>query len=225
MKPVICLLLGSAMGALLTGCGGMPWDGPEGPPPPPPLFISPHGEAFRGGAGQGSGLDLWFAHSDQDQDGRISEAEFDRDAKAFFAVLDANHDGTVTSLEVTSQQKAVAQEVLAGVAPQRLRPTSGGMGGGGGPGGGPSGPSGGAERGMGARPSRGQSPMGASRFGLLQEPEPVMAADVDLSGRVTMDELTAKTAQRFLRLDVNGDHFIDRAELPAGPMGPERPPR
>ncbi|MBW8882981.1 MAG: hypothetical protein JF615_16625, partial [Asticcacaulis sp.] len=42
---------------------------------------------------------------------------------------------------------------------------------------------------------------GAARFSLLNEPEPLLAADEDVDGKVTLAEWTHATARRFAQLD------------------------
>ena len=42
---------------------------------------------------------------------------------------------------------------------------------------------------------------GAARFSLLNEPEPIAAADADLDGKVTLAEWMARTDRRFAKLD------------------------
>lgn len=44
---------------------------------------------------------------------------------------------------------------------------------------------------------------GAARFGLLDLPEPVIAADSDLDGGVSLAEFKGAAQQRFLALDVD----------------------
>jgi len=42
---------------------------------------------------------------------------------------------------------------------------------------------------------------GAARYSLLNEPEPIAAADADVDGKVTMAEWMAQTDRRFAKLD------------------------
>jgi len=42
---------------------------------------------------------------------------------------------------------------------------------------------------------------GAARFSLLNEPEPLLAADADVDGKVTLAEWTRATTRRFAVLD------------------------
>lgn len=81
--------------------------------------------------------------ADADQDGALSPAEFEADARAYFARVDANGDGSATSVESTALWRREAPEALAGAAsgpvvgPGGSGPEGRGRGrGGGGPGGG-----------------------------------------------------------------------------------------
>ena len=42
---------------------------------------------------------------------------------------------------------------------------------------------------------------GAARYSLLNEPEPISAADTDVDGKVTLAEWMAQTDRRFAKLD------------------------
>jgi hypothetical protein len=58
-------------------------------------------------------------------------------------------------------------------------------------------------------------PHGAQAFGLLNDIEPVMSADVDLNRRVTPEEFHAAAERRFAKLDLNGDGYFVASETPA----------
>ena len=77
--------------------GGPP--GREGrgldPGPGAGLFISPSGKPFRAKPGEPYPVAAWFAAADRDGDGRVTLAEFEADADAFFRELDRNHDGRI----------------------------------------------------------------------------------------------------------------------------------
>lgn len=211
-----------------------------GPGGPPRLFVSPHGEPFRGQPDGPPPLTLWFQQADINKDGRITKPEFEADASTFFLKLDANHDGRVTSLEVSQSQKGLEGAFLIGGPPGMGGPPPGGPPGGGPPGGGPpgggppgggppgGGPPGGDNEGRHGGRKGPRGPMiagGAARFGLLGEPEPVMTADRNLNGLVTPTEFTEMADIRFARLDVNGDGNLDAAELPAPGAAALPPPR
>lgn len=210
------------------------------PPMPPPrperseprprgrLFISPMGEPFRGD----DAVRLWFDGADTDHDGKLTPAEFVADAARFFAVLDRGHDGEIDPDDVEYYETVLAPEIRTGGDG-----AAGGGGGGaarGGYGGGRrgGGGGGGGRRGGGGsgggRPSGGDGSAaqpqhytevrrGAARFGFLDYPEPVTAADTNLNRGVDAVEFRAAALDRFALLDRNHDGRITRDELPPLP--------
>jgi hypothetical protein len=190
------------------------------------LFISPSGEPFRGE----DGLGRWLAQADTDHDGSVSLAEFRADALHSFKVLDTNGDGVIDGFEMQAYERNIVPEIgimtfdEGAGGGQRPSGTGGaGRGGGGGRGGRGGGGMGGGGRGGGGMggggmgggggrsgdgstaqqtdraPAAGRE--GAARYSLLNEPEPIAAADADLDGKVTLAEWMAITDRRFARLD------------------------
>ena len=212
------------------------------------LFISPMGEPFRAGRGQGNPEDLWFQGADTDGDGNLTLVEFSHDAARFFAILDRNHDGEIDPDDIDYYETVLAPEIRVGGAAGSPRAAgggdrSGGRGGGGmgrgGGGGGHGGGRGGGEQQAASRDSDGENQprpaygkQGAARFSYLDFPEPVIAADANFNRGISPDEFAQAAARRFALLDKNGDGVLTRGELPRisraadGPrMGPgQRPP-
>lgn len=219
MRPL--LLLAAALAAVTATAhaapparalppGGPPPQGsggPDGPPPGGGLFISPDGEPFRAGDGRAD----WFARADADHDGALTLAEFRADAMSFFGVLDANRDGLVDGTENQIYERRIAPEIT--------RMSFDGPGGGHPPGGGPGGGHRGGGKGQGAIGRE-----GAARFGLLNEPQPVLGADANLDGRITAEEWAKAAGRRFGLLDKDGDGRLTLASLP-GALGPGGKPR
>lgn len=230
----------------LSACVAPPAEdfaGPGGPRPPgfrggppQPLFISPSGTPYRSEPEASAPKLRWFAQADADGDGALSRSEFQVDARSAFGVWDVNGDGVIDSVEVSRYEREVVPEILDAALPRgrggpagggppeggRMGgPPGGGMGGGGGgPGGGPGGGMGGdmdPPRAHSGPPRTMEMVQGAAVFGLLDEPEPLRAADADLSWRVTAAEWDQRTLWRFQKLDRDGDGQIVLAELPATP--------
>ena len=177
------------------------------PAPAAGLFISPAGEPFRAEPGQPYPLPVWFAGADADRDGSISASEFEKDALRFFAVLDANHDGKITGPETRAYETDIAPEIVRKIpllsdrasarpsdAMRTLPP-----------------PAGGATR---LRPPN----EGAGFYALLNEPQPVTAADIDFNSIITPQEWSAAAKRRFTRLDKTADRQLRAEELPVPPV-------
>jgi hypothetical protein len=174
--------------------------------PTPNVFLSPAGEPFRAAEDAPYPVATWFGGADADRNGRVNFAEFEADALRFFAALDADKDGRLGNLEVVAYETEVAPEILAPApAGRRARPAD--------------------RRSVGSMISpRGTKKLpphltrkGAGRYGLLNEPQPVAAADVDFNAIVTKDEWSQAARRRFTRLDANGDRQLTADELPATP--------
>jgi hypothetical protein len=171
------------------------------------LFISPSGEPFRGPDGLGD----WLAQADTDHDGAVSLAEFRADALRSFKVLDANGDGVIDAFELQAYERNIVPEI--GVMtfdegpnspnqPANRRRSGGGGGGGGmGRGGAPHDDPSQMLAEQANKPPKGAGREGAARYSLLNEPEPIAAADADLDGKVTLAEWMAQTDRRFAKLD------------------------
>jgi EF hand len=212
---------GGDFGAPGRGGPGGP-DGPGGPGGPgggPLLFISPAGEPFRAPPGHPYPVTTWFAGADANHDGAVSRDEFVADSLRFFAVVDADHNGVIDGFEVSAYETRIAPEIVGGVAPSTRRgPMGQGPGGGGGPPGGGMGPGGGDGPSGARRRSSGSNMLqGASLYGLIAEPEPVMGADADFNRRITKDEATKAAKTRFALLDLDKDGLLKLEELPKTP--------
>jgi hypothetical protein len=175
----------------------------------PHLFVSPSGEPFRGP----DGLGAWFAEADSDHDGAVTQAEFEADALRAFRLYDADADGVVDGFEIQAYERERVPEIseilLSGdeAGPRRRRGRRGKRGGGG---------DGGDGAGEPARtPGAGRE--GAARFSLLNEPEPLLAADADVDGKVSLAEWKRATARRFATLDKDRSGRLTLEKL--------RPPR
>lgn len=178
------------------------------------------GEPFRPETRDENGLALWFAQADRDHDGKLTLVEMQADADRFFAALDVNHDGEIDPDEIERYETEVAPEISGG--PHfTFSPDAGGAG----PGGGRH--HGDGDRGGGHFRPRDMDPhQGAARYGLLDLPEPVTAADTNFNRGVSLEEFRQAAGQRFLALDLDHHGYLTLEGLqrirPAPPAEPTR---
>ena len=176
------------------------------------------GEPFRPETREVSGLAQWFQQADRNHDGRLTLDEMQADADRFFALLDVNHDGEIDPDEIERYETVVAPEISSG-AHFEMALGAGGL---------PDGESGGRggyrghggrgehHGGGGRRFTRDASldgHQGASRYGLLDLPEPVTAADADFNRGVSREEFRQAAGQRFLALDLDHRGFLALPDL------------
>jgi hypothetical protein len=187
------------------GRGGSPGEAERGPSGPQ-LFISPAGEPFRAPAGAAYPVAAWFAGADADHDGALTRDEFVADSLRFFAVVDADHNGVVDGFEVSAYENHIAPEIVGGAAPGSMRRGPRGLGQDG-------------EDDAAPRPRQQTTNMlqGAALFGLIGEPEPVMASDGNFDRRITKDEAIKAAKTRFALLDTDKNGRLTLEELPKTP--------
>jgi Ca2+-binding EF-hand superfamily protein len=167
------------------------------------------GEPFRANSRDDDTLADWFEQADKNRDGRLTLEEMQADADRFFALLDVNHDGEIDPDEITRYENVVAPESRAGehfsslldeANPERQSGRGGHRRA-------ASGPTAGFIRG-------GDDPhQGAGRYGLLDLPEPVVAADADFNRGVSLAEFRQAAVQRFLALDLDHKGYLTLAGL------------
>ena len=147
-------------------------------------FISPMGEPFRSRSDADDALTRWFRQADRNSDGLIEPSELQADAERFFAALDTDHDGEIDPVELNQYELEVAPEIQTAMKTMH------------GPG-------------VKKKKREGIDDMlgltgalqGAARYGLLNIPEPVAAADTDFDRGVSLAEFKAAAAKRFELLD------------------------
>ncbi len=222
------ILIGIA--GLLAGCAAHAPLHEGGPPEHGrgQLFVSPMGEPFRTLLKPGAAQALWFDGADADHDGRITLAEFQRDASRFFAVLDRGKDGEIDPGDLEYYENVLVPEIrVAGArgSARGGRPSrgEGGRDGGGGRGGRGGSGSGGGGQGMqfgnggddkATSGKQTQERLGAARYGFFDLPEPVISADRNGNRGVDAAEFATTAATRFEALDRNHDGALTRGELP-----------
>lgn len=164
----------------------------------PRLFISPSGEPFRGG----DGLAAWFAQADLNHDGAITADEFQADALRVFKSLDTNGDGILDGFEIQAYEQQIPEMGQITFDEGRGRGRRGKKP---------------PEASEDAQPPPAAGRDGAARYSLLNEPEPVLAADADVSGKVTRAEWLQATERRFAKLDRDKTGRLTLPELRAKP--------
>ncbi|MDB5463316.1 MAG: hypothetical protein JWP23_1705 [Phenylobacterium sp.] len=235
LAPALLLTLAACASDHPRGHGPGGRGGPGGPGGPPRvrLFISPSGEPFRGE----DGLGHWLAQADADHDGAVTLAEFRADAQHSFKFLDTNGDGVIDGFELQHYERDIVPEIGVMTFDERPTPAArpsggggrggggggrggrggGGMGGGGGRGGGQGGGSGSDNSSSAQAQQTTKAPAagreGAARYSLINEPEPISAADANLDGKVTLAEWMAITDRRFARLDHDKSGRLTRDSL------------
>ena len=172
-------------------------------------FISPMGEPFRARSVTDDTLARWFAGADRNHDNVLTVDEMKADAERFFATLDLDHNGELDPEEIANYEYEIAPDVQV-MSRTRAAP-------------GTSLPTHKSERGRRrAADEMGDAALGfrgglqgAARYGLLNMPEPVAAADTDFDRGVTLAEFRQAAIARFVLLDRTHSNRISLAQLEA----------
>ena len=170
-------------------------------------FISPMGEPFRARNADDDTLARWFAQADRNHDGGLTADELVADGDRFFATLDSNHDGEIDPDELVQYEWEIAPDIQL---MSRTRPAQGhpaitdqsrsrhdGF----------------AEDAPMVHSSGGLQ--GAARYGLLNIPEPVAAADANFNRSISLAEFRQAARERFSLLDSARTGRLGLAELEA----------
>jgi len=197
---------------------------PEQPGPSSPIFvtghawapfISPMGEPFRARSTADDTLAKWFAQADRNHDGILTVEEMQADADRFFATLDSDHDGEIGPEELVHYEWEIAPEIQVNSRTRRQpgeqnadsrqkgrwRPGDSDE-----------------DRALedrGRRDRKGGGLQGAARYGLLNMPEPVAAADADFNRGISRDEFRQAAIARFQLLDTGHQGRLGLAQLQA----------
>jgi|SRR6478609_221927 len=162
-------------------------------------FISPMGEPFRPRSASDDTLARWFGQADRNQDGKLTADEMRADADRFFAELDADRDGQIEPDELIQYEWELAPDIQLG---SKLKRRPGETE--------PARPANNPEQDTNQHGRRGRAGepnflsgglQGAARYGLLNMPEPVAAADADFNRAVTRAEFDQAALERFQLLD------------------------
>jgi Ca2+-binding EF-hand superfamily protein len=205
---------------------------PQPPTSQPPIlvighpwapFISPMGEPFRAHSESDDTLADWFNQADRNHDGFLTVDEMVADAERFFAKLDTNHDGQIDPDELARYEDDIAPDIQVNSRTKRVRgqPVSA-------PRNDTDDEDDGDDRPQ-ARRNRDQDDsslgiggalQGAARYGLLNMPEPVAAADTNFDRVITLQEFKEAAVARFQLLDTGRRGRISLAQLEAIPHAP-----
>jgi Ca2+-binding EF-hand superfamily protein len=164
------------------------------------LFVSPMGEPFRADS-RADGVADWFRQADHNHDGQLTLDEMQADADRFFALLDVNNDGEIDPDEIERYETVVAPEIssAAHFAMAALDGSGSGRGHG--------------HRRGGDNGGENDQHQGAGRYGLLDLPEPVTAADKNFNRGVSREEFRQAAAQRFIALDLDHHGYLSLSGL------------
>ena len=165
------------------------------------------GEPFRARSEADDTLGRWFSQADRNADHLLTLNEMTADAARFFAELDTNHDREIDPDEIAHYEWEVAPDIQV-MSPRRraqgdLRPRDKQD----------SKRSRHAERIEAEQLGIGGALQGAARYGLLNIPQPVAAADTDFDRGVTLEEFTRAAALRFQLLDRAGQRALNLPQL------------
>jgi Ca2+-binding EF-hand superfamily protein len=202
-RSIACALAVAAVGWALAGpaSAGPP---PPKPPPTPQLFLSPSGEPFRLGPTDPDPLKAWFDQADTAHQGYLDRSEFRADAARYFKTLDENRDGVIDGFEVADYEHKIVPELTL-IAEGRYSGQPG-------------------ERETHSsepqqRHRHGQPPQSAADSDaatptpshvkppsrviaqLIDEPEPVSGADLNMDSHITLAEWMRAADDRFDLLD------------------------
>jgi hypothetical protein len=159
-------------------------------------FISPMGEPFRARSASDDTLADWFVKADRNHDGMLTAAEMQADAERFFATLDTRRDGELAPDEIAAYEWEVAPDVQVNARTRRMpgEPAIRAKA---------DAPNDSIRRRSGRHQERLEPGglQGGARYGLLNIPEPVAAADADFNRGVSLAEFREAATRRFQLLD------------------------
>jgi Ca2+-binding EF-hand superfamily protein len=180
--------------------------------PPPPTF-SPNGEPLIGKfwpADCEEAEALWFDRLDTAHSGRLTLAQLQADAERQYKLMDLRHDGRVTAEELSSYRlKEMGGHYISVSTPdqkdtiERLDEEDDDSGG---------------RRELGRYDRRNSDDAKSGKmdaFAALttDQPDPVMSADTDLDGSVTLEEFRTLIDQNFAEFDKEHAGYITKSEV------------
>jgi Ca2+-binding EF-hand superfamily protein len=178
-------------------------------------FISPMGEPFRAHSKTDDTLADWFRKADRNGDGVLTAEEMVADADRFFTTLDADRNGQIEPEELANYEYEIAPDVQVN---SRRRPAPENVS---------------HAKDLTAQETKprerrreedrlgedqlglGNKLQGAARYGLLDMPEPVAAADTDFNRAITREEFREAAVRRFGLLDTGHTGRLTLTQLEA----------
>jgi hypothetical protein len=168
------------------------------------------GEPFRARSATDDTLVDWFAKADRNRDGMLTGAEMQADADRFYALLDTDRNGEIDPDEIANYEWEIAPDIQVMSKTRRA----------------PGDPTPKArskpEDELGHdrwRPGHGSGEkasgwlQGAARYGLLNIPEPVAAADSNFDRGISLAEFREAAVTRFALLDRGHSGWLTLAQL------------
>jgi hypothetical protein len=165
------------------------------------------GEPFRARSATDDTLARWFGQADRNHDGALTADEMVADADRFFATLDGDHNGEIDPDELAHYEYEIAPDIqvmsktrrtpgVAAAKPERSK----------------------RHRRPGddiddAALAIGGALQGGARYGLLNMPEPVAAADTDFDRGISLAEFKQAAIARFAMLDSGHAGRLSLAQL------------
>jgi hypothetical protein len=164
-----------------------------------PIY-SPNGEPLSGGPlGPSTCEDAmarWFDRVDANHDGAISWDEFVADARRQFAVMDLDKDGVIVPAELAQYRAPYLPGPTRAARQGETRSATDDTG---------------KPQREGARGDRGEGSGGGGVA--IDQPDPVMLADVNLRNHVSLADFIAYAASNFASLDTGPKGHLDKADL------------
>ena len=149
-------------------------------------FMSPMGEPVFGRVHDEDGLVAWFADADTNHDNMLTSEEMEANAERFFERLDVDRDGEIGPEEIERYETQIAPLVRV-----RYDMDSASDG------------------------AAVSAEAIAGRYGLLQIPEPVMAADSNFNRGISPQEFRQAAITRFQLLDASHSGRLTLSQLQA----------
>ncbi len=153
---------------------------------------------------------LWFDRLDSSHTGRVTLAQLQADAERQFKLMDLRHDGKVTAEELSTYRlKLMGGQYVSVSTPdqkdtiERIDEDDDGP------------DTARGRRGPSGRESDSRKQVDAFAALTTDQPDPVMSADGDLDGSVTMEEFRALVAQNFAEFDKDHAGYVTKSEVQA----------